>query len=74
MARQDWADGTVHYQVEVDLRGDASMSVRVYQWPQPPPARRALADSSPVGAELRGHQLLGQAMLAEASSLPVRSA
>ncbi|MER7497071.1 hypothetical protein ABT033_31300 [Streptomyces pharetrae] len=35
MARQDWADGTVRYQVEVDLRGDTRMSSRTYQWPQP---------------------------------------
>jgi hypothetical protein len=34
VARQDWADGTVRYQVEVDLRGDARVSVRMYQWPQ----------------------------------------
>ncbi|MEU4932077.1 hypothetical protein AB0G54_37180 [Streptomyces yokosukanensis] len=35
MARQDWADGRVFYQVEVDLRGDTLVSCRMYQWPQP---------------------------------------
>ncbi|MET7573343.1 hypothetical protein ABZT04_33335 [Streptomyces sp. NPDC005492] len=35
MARQNWADGTVRYQVEVDLRGDTMVTVRTYQWPQP---------------------------------------
>ncbi|MFH9590721.1 hypothetical protein ACH4LS_36980 [Streptomyces luteogriseus] len=34
-ARQDWADGTIHYQVEVDLRGDTAVSTRKYRWPQP---------------------------------------
>ncbi|GAA2237251.1 hypothetical protein GCM10010104_35190 [Streptomyces indiaensis] len=34
-ARQAWADGTVHYQVEIDLRGDNSASTRMYRWPQP---------------------------------------
>ncbi|MBY8868717.1 hypothetical protein [Streptomyces sennicomposti] len=35
MARQDWPDGTVRYQVEVDLFGDTSVRSRTYQWPQP---------------------------------------
>ncbi|MEV0487287.1 hypothetical protein AB0I69_42645 [Streptomyces sp. NPDC050508] len=35
MARQDWADGRVFYQVSVDLRGDMSVVARMYQWPQP---------------------------------------
>ncbi|GAA5070659.1 hypothetical protein [Streptomyces similanensis] len=34
MARQDWPDGTVRYQVEVDLLGDTSVRARTYQWPQ----------------------------------------
>lgn len=34
-ARQDWADGTVRYQVEVDLRGTTEVTVCTYQWPQP---------------------------------------
>jgi hypothetical protein len=33
-ARQDFADGTVRYQVEVDLRGDTAVSTVTYQWPQ----------------------------------------
>ncbi|MFI7142894.1 hypothetical protein ACIBQ5_35885 [Streptomyces massasporeus] len=35
MARQDWADGRVFYQVEVDLLGDTTIRARLYQWPQP---------------------------------------
>jgi hypothetical protein len=34
-ARQDWADGRVFYQVEVDLRGDTTVVTRMYEWPQP---------------------------------------
>jgi hypothetical protein len=34
LARQNWADGSVRYQVEVDLRGDAMVTVRAYRWPQ----------------------------------------
>ncbi|MFC9280895.1 hypothetical protein [Streptomyces collinus] len=35
MARQNWADGSVRYQVEVDLQGTRSITARTYQWPQP---------------------------------------
>ncbi|MFM9629794.1 MULTISPECIES: hypothetical protein [Streptomyces] len=35
VARQDWADGTVRYQVECDLRGDTTVVFRTYAWPQP---------------------------------------
>lgn len=35
MARQDWADGSVRYQVSVDLRGDTLVTARTYRWPQP---------------------------------------
>ncbi|MER7688647.1 hypothetical protein [Streptomyces sp. NPDC097610] len=35
VARQNWADGTVRYQVEVDLLGDTTVTIRTYQWPQP---------------------------------------
>ncbi|MFE9993472.1 hypothetical protein [Streptomyces avermitilis] len=35
MARQDWADGSVYYQVSVDLRGDTSVTTRLCRWPQP---------------------------------------
>lgn len=45
MARQNWADGTVRYQVEVDLRGDTMVTVRTYQWPQPG-LRKAYASGS----------------------------
>lgn len=34
-ARQDWADGSVHYQVEIDPHGDTSVTTRLYRWPQP---------------------------------------
>ncbi|PNG22313.1 hypothetical protein [Streptomyces cahuitamycinicus] len=35
MARQNWADGTVRYQVEVDLHGTTSVTARTYVWPHP---------------------------------------
>ncbi|MFE6185535.1 hypothetical protein ACFQ6U_14020 [Streptomyces sp. NPDC056465] len=35
VARQDWSDGTVRYQVEVDLDGSTNVTVLTYQWPQP---------------------------------------
>ncbi|WP_433860217.1 hypothetical protein [Streptomyces kronopolitis] len=35
MARQDWADGRVFYQLSVDLTGGTSVTARMYQWPQP---------------------------------------
>ncbi|GAA2321396.1 hypothetical protein GCM10010234_79040 [Streptomyces hawaiiensis] len=31
---QLWVDGTVRHQVEADLRGDTTVSIRMYQWPQ----------------------------------------
>jgi hypothetical protein len=34
-SRQNWADGTVRYQVEVDLHGTTAVSTVTYQWPQP---------------------------------------
>lgn len=34
-ARQDWADGRVFYQVEVDLYGDTHVTTVLYQWPHP---------------------------------------
>ncbi len=34
-ARQDCPDGRVVYQVDVDLRGDASVTTRSCAWPQP---------------------------------------
>ncbi|MET8696886.1 hypothetical protein ABZV65_30600 [Streptomyces bauhiniae] len=34
-ARQEWADGTVRYQVEVDLLGDTTTTIQLYRWPQP---------------------------------------
>ncbi|MFE4580175.1 hypothetical protein [Streptomyces chartreusis] len=35
MARQDWADGTVRYQVSVDLRGNTTVVSRTYVWGHP---------------------------------------
>lgn len=35
LARQDWADGAVYYQVSVDLLGDTRVGTRLYRWPQP---------------------------------------
>ncbi|MFF1284313.1 hypothetical protein ACFVY4_26675 [Streptomyces sp. NPDC058299] len=34
-AKQVWGDGTVYYQVTVDLRGDTTATVCLYRWPQP---------------------------------------
>ncbi|MER5301372.1 hypothetical protein ABT039_18120 [Streptomyces lasiicapitis] len=35
MARQDWPDGSVYYQVEVDFHGRQSVTASLYRWPQP---------------------------------------
>jgi hypothetical protein len=35
IAKQEWADGTVHYQVEIDPHGDRRVGMRLYRWPQP---------------------------------------
>ncbi|MEN8654361.1 hypothetical protein ABCR94_28135 [Streptomyces sp. 21So2-11] len=35
MARQNWANGAVYYQVEVDPLGDSQIYIRTYRWPQP---------------------------------------
>ncbi|MEU9925087.1 hypothetical protein AB0H51_28030 [Streptomyces griseoluteus] len=35
IARQDWADGSVYYQVTVDLHGDTTKRILLYRWPQP---------------------------------------
>ncbi|GGY13214.1 hypothetical protein GCM10010358_76900 [Streptomyces minutiscleroticus] len=35
MTRQDRSDGSVRYQVTVDLKGDASVVARTYRCPQP---------------------------------------
>lgn len=34
-ARQDYADGSVVYQVSVDLLGDTTATHQLYTWPQP---------------------------------------
>ncbi|MFB6505542.1 hypothetical protein ACFC07_22375 [Streptomyces sp. NPDC056099] len=56
MARQDWSDGRVFYQVSVDLRGDTMVVARMYQWPQPGlrVALRPGAESSSGAAVDRG--------------------
>ncbi|MFD8477259.1 hypothetical protein ACFV2E_35260 [Streptomyces globisporus] len=45
-ARQTYADGTVAYQVTVDLAGDTTVTWRLYGWPQP---GLCLAHRSPMG-------------------------
>jgi hypothetical protein len=51
--RQNWRDGTVRYQVEVDLFGDARVSTRTYEWPQ-----HGVAGGAPerLGAHQGGRQ------------------
>ncbi|WP_328491246.1 hypothetical protein [Streptomyces zaomyceticus] len=34
-ARHDYPDGTVRYQVDVDLHGTTSVTSATYEWPQP---------------------------------------
>ncbi|MER7952042.1 hypothetical protein ABTY59_32090 [Streptomyces sp. NPDC096079] len=34
-ARHDYPDGTVRYQVDVDLRGTTMVTSATYEWPQP---------------------------------------
>ncbi|MFH9970208.1 hypothetical protein ACH4PR_55150 [Streptomyces mirabilis] len=34
VARQDWPDGRIAYQVEIDAAGTTSVSTRAYWWPQ----------------------------------------
>ncbi|TGB03225.1 hypothetical protein [Streptomyces sp. MZ04] len=34
LALQEWADGTIVYQVSVDLRGDTAVTTCLYRWPQ----------------------------------------
>ncbi|MER5757331.1 hypothetical protein [Streptomyces sp. NPDC002088] len=54
MARQDWADGRIFYQVSVNLDGTSSVTVRLYQWPQPglriaqPPTAHTSGDNLPA--------------------------
>ncbi|WP_146046266.1 hypothetical protein [Streptomyces cahuitamycinicus] len=35
MARQDWPDGRIAYQVRVDLDGSTCVRARTYWWPHP---------------------------------------
>ncbi|HET6857186.1 MAG TPA: hypothetical protein VFH94_08840 [Streptomyces sp.] len=35
LARQNWADGSTHYQVQMSLLGDEAVTIRKYRWPQP---------------------------------------
>lgn len=52
IARQDWPDGRVAYQVEIDAAGTTSVRTRAYWWPQPGlrvahiPTARSLSDST----------------------------
>lgn len=57
IAKQVWADGSVYYQVTVDLYGDTTVRTLLYRWPQPGlrVARRSLAQPSRgVGPEHQG--------------------
>lgn len=45
--RQDWADGTVRYQVLVDLHGDTTVTHRTYLWGQPGLRRRHASGVEP---------------------------
>jgi hypothetical protein len=47
VARQTWADGSTRYQVEVDLHGDTTVRVLMYQWPQPGLRVARRSDSAP---------------------------
>lgn len=55
LARQNWADGTVRYQVEADLLGDTTVTVHAYQWPHPGlrQARRSGSEPSRAAAGQR---------------------
>ncbi|MGW8387172.1 hypothetical protein ACWGMW_28965 [Streptomyces albidoflavus] len=55
MARQDWADGTVRYQVAVDLLGDTSVATLTYQWPQPGLRMRHPSRADPSRASAGRH-------------------
>lgn len=59
-ARQDWADGSVRYQVEVDLRGDTTVVVRLYRWPQPGLRVEHRSSSNPTTGVDTAHQGLPQ--------------
>ncbi|MFI5990367.1 hypothetical protein ACIBAC_00735 [Streptomyces sp. NPDC051362] len=55
-ARQDWPDGTVRYQVLVDLRGDTTSTHRTYAWPQPGLRKRHGSHSEPSQGVDEGRQ------------------
>jgi hypothetical protein len=52
MARQNWADGRVFYQVSVDLRGDTTVTAVLYEWPQP--GLRVAHGPQPADGDRRG--------------------
>ncbi|MFE2181395.1 hypothetical protein [Streptomyces sp. NPDC059455] len=56
MARQNWADGSVRYQVEVALRGDTMVTVRTYQCPQPGLRKGRASGSEPSRAADEGYR------------------
>lgn len=35
LAKQQWADGSEYYQVEIALHGDRRVGMRLYRWHQP---------------------------------------
>jgi hypothetical protein len=48
LALQEWADGTVYYQVEIDLHGDRRVGMRLYRWPQPGLRTARVSQSPPA--------------------------
>lgn len=54
LARQNWADGTVRYQVEGDLLGDRRVRILPYLWPQPGLRVACESGSAPSGSAAGG--------------------
>lgn len=54
--QQNWADGTIRYQVEVDLHGTASVTTRMYQWPHPGLRLAHRSGTQPSRGALKGRQ------------------
>ncbi|MFJ4152765.1 hypothetical protein ACIP10_35050 [Streptomyces galbus] len=48
LAKQQWPDGTVYYQVEIDPHGDRRVGMRLYRWPQPGLRMARVSQSPPA--------------------------
>jgi hypothetical protein len=48
LALQEWADGAVCYQVEIDPHGDRRVGMRLYRWPQPGLRMACMSRSRPA--------------------------